>query len=820
MKRGFYLIVIFLFTGSFSVINSQTVIKNTEITGVCYAGTNVNRIYIPPPERPFYKFSSKGKAVAKVTIYPTGFSADGIKALNKAETILESLLPPDADITILANYARISTSGVLGYSSSTGFVLGLAIDAWNPLNYFPVALAEKIAGQKLNSDENGDITLTINNTINWYFGTDGNTPTNRYDLVTVVLHELLHGLGFFDSMEVSGTIGSYNPIPIIYDNFVENLAGDRLIDTLKFFNSSENLKDEMTGGQLYFNGPVLNSFALTRAQLYAPATYDPGSSIAHLNEATTAIENSLMTPFIALGEAIHNPGPLTFSILGDLGWINTRIVHEPPRDTEEYLPDIELSVNIVSDTSYNRNKVGIVYSLNDFATIDTIYLTSINADDSFKTTLSVSEYNTELQYYFFAEDYFKRIYRSPSLVPDFRYSIYIGEDTIKPLLSHTKADYYLEKIDTIKLEISAVDNIGMDSVYVEYKVNDGPSTFLGVSAYESGRYDAIINARKLIIDGGDSIRYRIFGVDTSLNRNTTILPESGYFSVGIEDISSVLESYNTNFTDAENDFLNVGFDISNPLSFTGFGLHTKHPYVSPELSAPGIDYTSMLRHPLKMNGSGMLITFNEVVLVEPGEPAAPFGSDDFYDYVILEGSSDFGKTWFGLIDGYDSRINSEWEVAYTNSIVDQISTTSGDESMLKKHTIFYKQSQNISAGDTMLLRFRLYSDPYANGWGWVIEDLSVNPLIDAVEDIRYDEILAYPNPGSGVINVRDNSLDFKDFKPLRYSVFNMTGTCLLNNRRMDNTDNVIDISAYPEGFYIIVIYMDDGIKTIRYSLIR
>ncbi len=796
MKRGFYLIVIFLFTGSLSVLNSQTVIKNTEITGVCYAGTNVNRIYIPPPEKPFYKYGSKGKATAKVTIYPAGFNADGIKVLNKAELILESLLPPDADITILANYARISTSGVLGFSSSAGFVGGWAIDAFDPLSYYPVALAEKIAGQKLNSDESGDIELTINNTILWYFGIDGNTPTNRYDLLTVVLHELHHGLGYFGSMEVEGSVGSYNSIPLIYDKFVENQAGNKLTDTLKFDNSSGSLKDAMTGGQLYFNGPVLKSFSNTRSQLYAPATYDPGSSIAHLDEATTSIENSLMTPFIALGEAIHNPGNLTFSILGDLGWINTRIVHEPPRDTEEYLPDIELSVNIVSDTSYNRNNVGIVYSLD------------------------VSEYNTELQYYFFAEDYFKRIYRSPSLVPDFRYSIYIGEDTIKPLLSHTKADYYLEKIDTIKLEISAVDNIGMDSVYVEYKVNDGPSTFLGVSAYESGRYDAIINARKLIIDGGDSIRYRIFGVDTSLNRNTTILPVSGYFSVGIEDISSVLESYNTNFTDAENDFLNVGFDISNPLSFTGFGLHTKHPYVSPELSAPGIDYTSMLRHPLKMNGSGMLITFNEIVLVEPGEPAAPFGSDDFYDYVILEGSSDFGKTWFGLIDGYDSRINSEWEVAYTNSIVDQISTTSGDESMLKKHTIFYKQSQNISAGDTMLLRFRLYSDPYANGWGWVIEDLSVNPLIDAVEDIRYDEILAYPNPGSGVINVRDNSLDFKDFKPLRYSVFNMTGTCLLNNRRMDNTDNVIDISAYPEGFYIIVIYMDDGIKTIRYSLIR
>ena len=64
------------------------------------------------------------------------------------------------------------------------------------------------------------------------------------------------------------------------------------------------------------------------------------------------------------------------------------------------------------------------------------------------------------------------------------------------------------------------------------------------------------------------------------------------------------------------------------------------------------------------------------------------------------------------------------------------STSVGKESMLHKHTIFYKPSDNISAGDTLLLRFRLFSDPFANGWGWVIEDLKINPLVDAVEKIQ------------------------------------------------------------------------------------
>ena len=73
-----------------------------------------------------------------------------------------------------------------------------------------------------------------------------------------------------------------------------------------------------------------------------------------------------MTPFIDLGEAIHNPGKFTFSILGDLGWINTRIIHKPLGDTEEHLTEVVLSTQIKSDTLYNRNKVGVVYSFDNF----------------------------------------------------------------------------------------------------------------------------------------------------------------------------------------------------------------------------------------------------------------------------------------------------------------------------------------------------------------------------------------------------------------------------------------------------------------------
>ena len=44
-----------------------------------------------------------------------------------------------------------------------------------------------------------DIVANFNSSFEWYLGTDGNAGTS-YDLMTVVLHELAHGLGFIGSM--------------------------------------------------------------------------------------------------------------------------------------------------------------------------------------------------------------------------------------------------------------------------------------------------------------------------------------------------------------------------------------------------------------------------------------------------------------------------------------------------------------------------------------------------------------------------------------------------------------------------------------------
>jgi hypothetical protein len=821
MRKLFPLIlfVVLILPGHF--LQGQKVIRNSAITGVCYAGTKVNRIYIPPPDDFFRKSGSKKGG--SIEVFYVGFSAQARAATEYAVSILEKLLPSDAKVTIAASWERITTAGVLGSTSITGYVSGWSIDALNPLAIYPVSIAEKIAGESLNDDQGGDMRLTLNSAIDWYFGTDGNTPSQKYDLVTVILHELIHGLGFFDSMDTDATTGFYgvSSFPIIYDTFIETFDKSRLTDTTKFKNNSAALKKELTGGRLFFNSPILSDLTLGgRARLYAPSTWDAGSSVSHLDEDQTVKPNTLMTPFIDKGEAIHDPGKQTFAMLGDLGWINTRIIHKAITDTEKNISDLELSVSVKSDTSFNRSKVGVVYSYDGFKTSFTRYLTSPASDNNFSTNVTIPSYNTDLQYYFVVEDYFRRIYKSPSLSDRFRYQVYIGTDTVKPVISHTPVDYLLKTVDSLSFEAVATDNIAIDTVYLEYKVNTGQSKFVGFKALPSNVYRTIFSARNENLKGGDSIQYRIIAVDSSSAMNMAVYPGIGYKVIAVEDIKSPVQGYATNFTAAAGDFFNVGFRFDMPKDFSNIALHSPHPYESPEDNDKSINYTALLRYPLKFGESGLMIRYKEIVLVEPGENGSVFGSEDFYDYVVLEASKDFGKKWIPLEDGYDSRIVPLWESLYNNSIDGNNSTFKPIESMYKDHSLYIAPSSKFAAGDTLLLRFRLYSDPFANGWGWVIDDLKINPLIDAVDDQYYKPVTIYPNPGTGLIRINTSGSLSQSGKPLKYKVFNISGIPVADGLLEGDNESIIDISGSPLGLYIIVLYTDQGISTSKYSKIK
>ena len=69
-----------------------------------------------------------------------------------------------------------------------------------------------------------------------------------------------------------------------------------------------------------------------------------------------------------------------------------------------------------------------------------------------------------------------------------------------------------------------------------------------------------------------------------------------------------------------------------------------------------------------------------------------------------------------MLDGYDSDSDDEWLSAYN-------SQKDGDPSMYKERSINILDS--FDPDDEILIRFRLFSDPGVQAWGWVIDDLVI-----------------------------------------------------------------------------------------------
>lgn len=258
---------------------------------------------------------------ATITVVYSGtWTAPAMAAFQFAVDIWETQITSGVTIEVVAEWTALGP-GILGSASAYDYLANFS-GAPQTNTWYPYALANKLAGSDLDL-ANPDIEARFNSSFsNWYFGTDGNPPVTDYDLVSVVLHEIGHGLGFAGSMVVSGGSGSWgygSPYPFIYDRFTENGSGQGLVDD--FPNNSVALANQLTGGDIFFNGPNTNpANGGAPAELYAPGTWQQGSSYSHLDEGFNGTPNALMTYSLNNGEANHLPGPVMLGIFADIGW--------------------------------------------------------------------------------------------------------------------------------------------------------------------------------------------------------------------------------------------------------------------------------------------------------------------------------------------------------------------------------------------------------------------------------------------------------------------------------------------------------------------
>jgi hypothetical protein len=240
--------------------------------------------------------------------------------------------------------------------------------------WYPVSLANQLLGQRI--EDLPYATVRLNSIMPWNYDGDPkkSLAQKKPDFVTTLEHEILHGMGITGSVSVTDGVAEWGdddgvldeenhgghvmywtggtnvvtgtptslflcqaaipagtrkameqPVsgdpPTIYDRFVVDGAGDSVLDKDLFPDPSVELNAFLTSNDLWWNGPAGKAANGGKPfKLYAPDPWRPGSSYAHLDDATyDGTKEALMT---AMGDRIDDLvlGPLLLGMLKDMGW--------------------------------------------------------------------------------------------------------------------------------------------------------------------------------------------------------------------------------------------------------------------------------------------------------------------------------------------------------------------------------------------------------------------------------------------------------------------------------------------------------------------
>lgn len=879
MKKSIYILALILGLTYYS--NAQQwynqKIEHTKGTDVVCPGSfidNPSFVDIDPEiKAKLFGKNARPSEVQKATfvVNYVGFPDNAKAAFQRAVDIWAATLSSTTPIVVTARWESLGT-GVLGAANANDFLRNFP-GAKLTNTFYPLALAEKLAGRSLNATNEDDIYCSFNKDIPWYFGTADAVPLGTFDFTSIVLHELGHGLGMVSSMRSSGNVGSYGfgtTTPSIYDKYLENGEKKNLSDTLNFKNPSNALRNALVSEDIFFVSPKTDAAnKVDKVSIYAPNPYQSGSSISHLDDVKyrSAKTNALMTPFAGLREKNLNPGPIVLNMFTDMGWKGSSIVHERIKNIS-VAKLLKVSAKILSDTTLVANSAKLVYTLNGGGASKAVSvpITLNAADGMYSANVDLPSTTTSMEYYLEVKDNFGVTITAPSNAgftnTNFIYGFFVGKkDVAGPVIEHY-APEILPSTSPVSLVVNVEDdfNDGIDTTYVEYTVNGAARPAFGLRKYNpakdniifsQGRRDDFAYFKENAITGlksGDKVKYQVISLDKAKNKTIipTIytgldqkdLPTLDFYEFTVTDIkNTVANDYSTDFETNVDDFATLGFSVTQPADFTNKALHSSHPYTNghglldPVSGFPYLQFEkseiAMLRTPIKLKTTDAIITFDQVVLVEPGETSSTYGSSSFYDYVVVEGSLD-GNFWFPLQNGYDSRIDNSFKTLYDGNFSAGNAGNSlakGNQALYKKQTINIYGTDFTSdfAGSSLLVRFRLYADQWTAGWGWAIDNLYIQktpPVILANENIRRSELLVFPNPTSDILKL---NLIISKPQTVKVEVYGLRGD-LRSTEYVPvleySLNHEIELKGFATGSYLVKVTESAGEVVKRFNVLR
>jgi hypothetical protein len=256
-----------------------------------------------------------------------------LNVFQRAGNIWGLLLNSNVNITVQATFTPLactSTSATLGaagaLSVSASFPGAVFANTW-----YHAALANALAGAD-QDPANDDIIAFFNSNlgnpgcltgVNWYYGFDNVPPGGDIDFLTVILHEMGHGLGF--SSFVDETTGALLGPPFLNDVWNHFLLDATSGLLWRSMTNAQRAASAVNTGNLVWRGANVSAAsgiltsginpATGLVRMYAPNPVQPGSSVSHWD--TVLAPNEMMEPFLSL--STDDPS-LGVPLMADIAW--------------------------------------------------------------------------------------------------------------------------------------------------------------------------------------------------------------------------------------------------------------------------------------------------------------------------------------------------------------------------------------------------------------------------------------------------------------------------------------------------------------------
>lgn len=218
--------------------------------------------------------------------------------------------PSNITLRVKITFKDLTNDGTLGQAGPEGFqqINGVAY-AQGLYNFLT---RTDLAGATLTLS----VEMNTNATVKWNY-TNSTPAAGEYSWQDVIMHEVGHSMGFFDTLNKDGSFTQGAP---------------SIFETLSFYNGAAlSTYDQATRAQaiisnnVFWNGQFgLGANSGTPIKLFTPNPYQNGSTYSHLDPSQTG-KGGLYFPTLADGTYFPGPTQQEMAIFHDIGWVTSPI---------------------------------------------------------------------------------------------------------------------------------------------------------------------------------------------------------------------------------------------------------------------------------------------------------------------------------------------------------------------------------------------------------------------------------------------------------------------------------------------------------------